>query len=213
MAIKDLKLYSNMGPNPPKILILLQELGLPYETITKGFGPQPGGVKNPDFLAINPNGRVPALIDPNCNDLIVWESGAILIYLAQKYDTEHKFYPASVEEQAIVNTWIMYQVSGQGPTQGQVVWFKNYDTPKGGNVGAIERYTAEIHRIYQVFDAQLEKEGGYTCLGKYTIADIAWYTWIRVSEYASLDLSSYKNITKWKEMMDSRPAVIKTYSS
>jgi glutathione S-transferase len=213
MSLKPIKLYSHSrGPNPAKVKILLEELGLPYDAILMEMNDQPGGVKHPDFLKINPNGRVPAIIDPNNNNFVVWESAAILVYLSQKYDKKNEWFPSSIEDQAIVNEWLAYQISGQGPSQGQVNWFTHLDSSTTKNDTAIERYTNETKRIYKTLDGHLANTNGWIALGHPTIADIAWYSWAKIAPFAGIDLSVYKNVSAWKEKVEARPAIQKAYS-
>ena len=113
--IKPIKVWGAGGPNPPKVAIVLEELGLPYEKVLISLTE----VKQPDYLEINPNGRIPAIYDPN-TDLTLWESGAIVLYLIERYDTEHKIsFPAGSNEEVLAKQWLFFQVSGQGPVSIQ----------------------------------------------------------------------------------------------
>ncbi|VUC26887.1 unnamed protein product [Clonostachys rosea] len=155
------------GPNPFKVIILLEELGISYEKIV---------VENPKeewFIAINPNGRLPAIIDPN-TDLTIWESGAIIEYLIEEYDKSGKL---SVEDNAgkwQLKQWLHFQTSGQGPYFGQATWFHRYhpeDVPS-----AKERYLKEIVRVIGVLDRSL-KGKEFLVGGKVTYADLAFVSW------------------------------------
>ncbi|KAK9469112.1 glutathione S-transferase [Lipomyces arxii] len=205
-------LYSHViGPNGWKVAQVLCELGLEYNTVMMEFGDGENGVKGPEFLKINPNGRIPALIDHSANDLIIWESGAIIYYLIKKYDTEHKLYPASPEEQALVDTWFIFQVSSFGPYTGQAVWFKVLT----GNVNtaATDRYMFEVHRMCKLLSGQLSLEGsnGWLVLGKCTIADLAHLQWVRFLFKLGIDLETeYPAMYKWKEAMLARPAIARS---
>ncbi|KAK9479726.1 glutathione S-transferase [Lipomyces japonicus] len=207
-----LTLYSHkVGPNGWKVAQVLSELGLEYETIFKEFGDGENGMKTPEFEKINPNGRIPALVDHSNNDLIIWESGAIILYLVKKYDTEHLLYPASIEEQAIVDTWFLYQLTGFGPYLGQAVWFKVLTG--NTNVEASERYIKETHRNLKVINKQLEKEGsnGWLALGKITIADISFLQWVRFLYKIEIDIKTeYPAVYDWQERLLARPAIKKS---
>ena len=186
-----------------------EELGLPYKSIFIEMNDSENGVKGPAFLKLNPNGRVPAIVDPNNNNFVVWESMAILVYIAQMYDTKKSFYGRTIEEQATVNQWVAFQISGIGPTQGQINWFKRRDPNPTKNDRAIERYTNEALRLYRVLDRQLEEQNGTICLNKVTIADFAFLSWAKVSPVAELDLTKFKHVHAWYENMHKRPAIAK----
>ncbi|KAK9367331.1 glutathione S-transferase [Lipomyces kononenkoae] len=205
---KQFTLYSHrIGPNGWKVAQLLCELGLEYETIFKDFGDGENGMKTPKFEAINPNGRIPALVDHSNNDLIIWESGAIILYLVKKYDPDHMLYPESLEEQALVDIWFFYQMTGFGPYTGQAIWFKVLAGNK--NVDAGDRYVAEVHRMCQVLNGHLEREGsGWLALGKCTIADLSFLQWVRFLDRLGINLEKeYPVVYKWKEAMVARPGV------
>ncbi|KAK9463304.1 glutathione S-transferase [Lipomyces oligophaga] len=205
-------LYSHpVGPNGWKVAQVLCELGLEYETIMKDFGDVENGMKTPEFEAINPNGRIPVLIDHSAGDLIIWESGAIILYLVKKYDPEHKLYPASLEEQALVDTWFFFQMTTYGPYTGQAVWFKvltGNENPK-----ASERYVGEVHRMCKVITKQLEKPDskGWLVLGKCTIADLSFLQWTRFLYRLEIDIAKeYPTMNSWVEAMLAFPGVKKS---
>ncbi|KAK9469998.1 glutathione S-transferase [Dipodascopsis tothii] len=204
-------LYSHgRGPNGWKVAQVLCELGLEYETVMMAFDESEDGVKGPKYLAINPNGRIPALIDHSNNDLTVWESGAIILYLVKKYDTEHKLYPADVSEQAIVDTWLFYQVSGFGPYLGQAFWFKYFH---GEQIpSAIDRYVAEARRNLKVLEGRLSAEGsnGWLALGRITIADISFLQWVQLVKNIEINIETeYPAVHAWIEAMLAREAIKK----
>jgi glutathione S-transferase len=160
--------------------MILEELGVPYEIEDISFP----ALKEPDYLAINPNGRMPAIQDPN-TDITLWESGAIIEYLIEKYDTKKKLtFESGSKEYYLAKQWLMYQVSGQGPYYGQTVWFMKYHPEKVES--AVDRYANEIKRVTGVLEghlkAQKEKAGagsdGPWLVGdKMSYADIAWVPW------------------------------------
>ncbi|KAJ2988560.1 hypothetical protein NUW58_g3907 [Xylaria curta] len=121
-SLKPIKAYGKGGPNPPKVIMILEELGLPYEIVSVQFA----DVKKPEYTAINPNGRLPAIHDPNTG-LTLWESGAIVEYLVETYDKENKIsFPKGSNESYLTKQWLYYQTTGQGPYFGQAVWFTRY---------------------------------------------------------------------------------------
>ncbi|KAF8589201.1 glutathione S-transferase [Ramaria rubella] len=198
------------GPDPIKISILLEELGVEYVIVNKEFGDGPNGVKHPDFLKYNPNGRVPVIIDHTNNDRNVWESGAILLYLAERFDKAGKIVGQTLDEKAMVWEWLFYQVSGLGPSQGQVNWFVHRHDVKELHPSVTERYINECYRIYNTLDKALEGQE-YLVNGRFTVADIAYYPWIKIAGFATLDLSRFPNIQAYFERIKALPSVVKAY--
>ncbi len=190
-------LYTFTTPNGRKASIMLEEVGLPYNVhkidITKG------DQFTPEFVAINPNSKIPAIIDSETG-ITVFESGAILIYLAKKTG---KLLPTHDKEQFQVLSWLMLQMGSVGPMLGQLNHFKKYAPEKIPY--AIERYEKETLRLYGVLDGQLQ-EREFLC-GDYSIADIATYPWIAIYEMQGLTLDSHPNLKRWVETMQQRPAV------
>ncbi|KAL4970986.1 glutathione S-transferase family protein [Aspergillus stella-maris] len=186
------------GPNPWKVVIVIKELGLPYKVTSFKFEE----VKKPPFININPNGRVPAIEDPN-TQITLWESGAIIQYLIEQYDKDHKLSYGTLRERQLCNQWLHFQMSGQGPYYGQCAWFKvlhHESIPS-----AIERYTKEIHRILGVLNGVLE---GKTWLvgDKMTFADLAFLPWHeRIDQLLSIPrdeaLRQYPNVLAWHTRM------------
>lgn len=180
--LKPIKVYGKLGPNPPKVAIILDELNIPKEIEPTGFSE----VKQPAYLAINPNGRLPAIYDPN-TDLTLWESGAILEYLIEKYDRDHKlsFAPGS-KEAYLAKQWLFFQTTGQGPYYGQAVWFTRYHPEKVQS--AVDRYVNEIKRVTGVLELHLERQkeefggqegfdGPWLVGNKLSYADLAFVPW------------------------------------
>jgi len=217
-SLKPITLFAHAGgsPNPLKVAILLQELNIPYEKVFKelhDLRDGPNGVKHPDYLAINPNGRVPAIIDPNNGDLKVWESGAILQYLQKKYDHEHKLAGKNDQEEADIAALLFYQVSGHGPSQGQANWFLIYSPEP--NPAAVERYTNETKRIYKTLDGILAGKQFFAG-DHFTIADAAFYPWIKIIDYAKIELekdvkNDYPNVYAWFKRLSERPSIVAAY--
>jgi GST-like protein len=190
-------LYTFTTPNGRKASIMLEEVELPYNVhkidITKG------DQFTPEFVAINPNSKIPAIVDQDTG-ITVFESGAILIYLAQKVG---KLLPTNDKERFQVLSWLMLQMGSVGPMLGQLNHFKKFAPEKIPY--AIERYEKETLRLYSVLDKQLA-EREFIC-GDYSIADIATYPWVMIHEWQGLTLDSHPNLKRWVETVQQRPAV------
>jgi len=205
-SVKPITLYSHAsGPNPWKVAILLEELSIPYETKFIDFA----DLKKPPYLEINPNGRVPAIQDPNTG-ITLWESGAINTYLIDTYDTDKKLtYTTSPEKYQVVQ-WLMFQMSGQGPYFGQAAWFQHFHPEKIPS--AIDRYVKEIERVLGVLDSVLKDKEYLVGDGKKcTYADLAFITWgVAVPFLTKIDVAgSYPNYHRWMQALCERPAVKK----
>ena len=190
--------YTWSTPNTRKISISLEEMQLPYEIKLIVLKEQQQ--KQPDYLKINPNGRVPAIIDRDNNDFAVFESGAILIYLAEKSGL---FLPSDVQGRSTVMQWLMWQMGGLGPMQGQANVFYRYFPEKLPSV--ISRYQNETRRLYQVMDTRLANEDYLA--GAYSVADMACYPWVAEHEWSGIDLEEFSNLTRWFDAVGERPAV------
>lgn len=190
-----LELFTSETPNGWKATILLEELGVPYKVTPISLTNQEQ--KTPEFLAINPNGKIPALVD---DGFAVFESGAILLYLAEKFG---RFIPADAQGRSRAIQWVMWQVAGLGPMMGQATVFNRYFPEKLPSV--IDRYTRESQRLLGVLDAALE--GRDYLVGDYSIADIACFPWVRGHEWAGVTLDGLPNIARWMADIGARPAV------
>jgi GST-like protein len=190
-------LYTFTTPNGRKASIMLEEVGLPYNVhkidITKDEQ------FKPEYVAINPNSKIPAIIDQDAG-ITVFESGAILIYLADKTG---KLLPTELKDRFQVLEWLMLQMGSVGPMFGQLNHFKRYAPEKIPY--AIARYEKETLRLYDVLDRQL-KEREFIC-GDYSIADIATYPWVAIYEFQGLTLDDHPNLKRWVETTKQRPAV------
>jgi len=198
-----IELYTWATPNGRKVSIMLEECGLPYKVHTIDIGA--GEQFAPDYLAINPNAKIPSIVDPDGPDgkpIRMMESGAILIYLSAKTG---KFLPKSDREKYVVLQWLMFQMGHVGPIFGQVHHFLRY--AKERVPYAIERYTKEKDRLYGVLDRRLG-EIDYLA-GEYSIADIATYPWVARYERHKTDLSTFPNVKRWFDAISARPAVIR----
>ncbi len=197
-------LYTWTTPNGRKVSIMLEELGVEYKAhpidISKG------DQHAPDFLAIAPNNRIPAIVDQD-NGLQLMESGAILMYLADKYGK----FQCEGEERWRMIEWLMWQMGGIGPMLGQVHHFVKYN--KGKSEYSEERYSTEAHRLYKVLNTRLEGRDFVAGEGKgeYTIADISIWPWISRFDWQEVDLNEYKNVKDWYVRIAERPGVQRGY--
>ncbi|KAI1164514.1 glutathione S-transferase [Nemania serpens] len=210
--LKPIIVHGKGGPNPPKVVMILEELGLPYEFAATTFA----DIKKPDYLAVNPNGRLPAIHDPN-RDLTLWESGAIIEYLVETYDKENKIsFPKGSNEGYLTKQWLFYQATGQGPYYGQAVWFTKYHPEKLQS--AIDRYVKEINRVTGVVESHLAVEkakdgskGPWLVGGKITFADISWYMWqyavVKALGDEIVDYAQYPNVREWLDRLAARPSI------
>ncbi len=197
-------LYTWTTPNGRKVSILLEELGLDYEV--KAIDISKGEQFAPDFLKIAPNNRIPAIVD-NENDIALMESGAIMLYLANKHD---RFQLKGKEYWHMVE-WLMLQMGGLGPMLGQVHHFVKYNA--GKSAYAEERYSTEAHRLYKVLNTRLEGRDYVTGEGRgeYSIADMSMWPWVSRFEWQEVDLGSYPNVRDWYVRIANRPAVQRGY--
>lgn len=177
---------------------MLEELELPYEATWLNLGELQQ--KEPWFLKINPNGRIPAIVDHDEDDFAVFESGAILLYLAEKTG---RLLPTETKARSTVLQWLMFQIGGVGPMQGQANVFYRYITEKIDY--AINRYQRETRRLYEVLNARLE-DNEYLA-GDYSIADIATWPWVTGHEWAGIDLDGLEHLQRWERSISERPAV------
>jgi len=195
-------LYAWPTPNAHKISIMLEETGLQYNTIPVNIGQ--GDQFKPEFLKISPNNKMPALVDhdgPDGQTMTVFESGAILMYLAEKTG---KFMPKDPEGYYTTLQWLMWQMAGFGPMLGQAHHFRIY-APERVQY-AYDRYTNEAQRLYKVLDNRLA-QGAYLASDQYTIADMAVYPWALHAEKQGVDLSTLPNVQRWMDAIGARPAV------
>ena len=199
-------LYYWPTPNGHKITIFLEETGLPYRIVPVNIGR--GEQFKPDFLAISPNNRMPAIVDQAPQDgrglLSVFESGAILLYLAEKTGC---FLPAELRVRYDILQWLFWQVAGLGPMAGQNHHFSNYAPEKLPY--AIDRYVKETSRLYAVLDARLAEREFIG--GQYSIADMASYPWIVPHQRQQQNLNEFPNLKRWFDTIRDRPAVVRAY--
>ena len=193
-------LYTAATPNGHKVSIALEELALPYtlQVLDLSKGEQ----KLPQYLAICPNGRIPAIVDRAADDFAVFESGACLIYLAEKTG---QLMPTDAKGRSRVLQWLMFQMGGVGPMMGQANVFFRYFPEK--IPAAIDRYQGESKRLFRVLDSHL-KDHEYLA-GDYSIADIANWAWVRTHRWSGVDVDDLPNLQRWLTAIRARPAVQK----
>jgi GST-like protein len=204
---KPFDLYYWPTPNGWKITIMLEECGLPYHIVPVNIGK--GDQFKPDFLAISPNNRMPAIVDPEGPDgkpISVFESGAILQYLGDKTG---QLYPTDPRTRVLVNEWLFWQVAGLGPMSGQAGHFRTYAREKVPY--AIDRYSNEVHRLFGVLDHRLGE--AEFLAGAYSIADIASYPWAKVGDRYGIDLAEFPHAKRWLAAIAARPAVVRAYAA
>ncbi|KAJ5238763.1 hypothetical protein N7468_003382 [Penicillium chermesinum] len=204
MSLKPIVLYGHSGgPNPWKVVNVFHELNLPYEHKILDFK----DIKAEPYVSINPNGRVPAIEDPNTG-ISLWESGAILEYLVETYDKDKKIsFAQGTPEYFQAKQWLHFQMSGQGPYFGQAVWFANYHPEKLPS--AIERYNKEIRRVCEVLNGFLAGKE-YLVGNKFSYVDLAFIPWFKIPVAADA-VKDFPNLSAWLERITSRPAAVTTY--
>ena len=190
-------LYTTSTPNGHKVSVTLEELGLPYEVhpIVLSDGDQ----KTPEFLAMNPNGRIPVIVDRGADNFVIFESGAIMIYLAEM---SGRLLPTDVKARSRVIQWLMFQMGGVGPMMGQANVFFRYfpETIQP----AIDRYQKEPRRLFEVLEQGLEGKE-YLC-GEYSIADIANWCWVRTHKWSGVEVDKLPNLQAWMGRLADRGA-------
>jgi GST-like protein len=193
-----LELLTSETPNGWKVAIMLEELGVAY-TVTP-IRLTDRQQKEDWYLELNPNGRIPTLVDHDEGDFAIFESGAILIYLAEKFG---RFLPTDTKGRSSVIQWLMWQMSALGPMMGQATVFNRYFDEKLPSV--IDRYVRESRRLFEIMDGQLAKSEFLA--GDYSIADIACFPWVRGYDWACVDIGGLDNLKRWFDAIAARPAV------
>jgi GST-like protein len=184
--------YTFPTPNGHKVSCTLEALELPYNTHVLDISK--GAQNAPDYLAINPNGRIPAIVDRDNDNFSVFESGAIMLYLAEKAG---KLLPSDVKGRSLVNQWLMFQMSGVGPMMGQANVFHRYFPEKIQPV--IDRYQNEVRRLFQVLDTRLAQSEWLA--NEYSIADIANWCWVRTHKWSGVETEGLDNLKRWSDAM------------
>ena len=202
MERPDILLYTANTMNGWKPLIFLHEAGIDYELRPIDFGRKEQ--KSPEYVRLNPNGRIPTLVDRGNDDFVVFESGAMLWYLAEKYDRFLSHEPGLRSETL---QWLMFQMAGVGPMMGQAMYFQRIAKPNGDDVPfAIRRYVDESRRLLQVLDNRLQ--GRDWIVGhELSIADIATYPWARCHFWATVSVDGLPHLQRWFDRLDAMPRV------
>jgi GSH-dependent disulfide-bond oxidoreductase len=190
-------LYTAPTPNGHKASITLEELEIPYEVHIVNI--LAGDQKQPEYLRINPNGRIPAIVDRDADDFAVFESGAIMIYLAEQAG---KLLPTDRKGRSLVIQWLMFQMGGIGPMMGQANVFYRYFPEKVQS--AIDRYQNESRRLFEVLDGRLKDHEWLA--GDYSIADIANWSWVRTYKWSGVPVEGLDQLQRWMAQMAARPA-------
>ncbi len=193
-----LTLYTARTPNGFKVSIALEELGLPYNVRALDLNAEEQ--KHPDFLALNPNGRIPVLVDHDADDLVIFESGAILIHLAERTG---RLLPEHAADRSRAVQWLMFQIGGLGPMMGQANVFHRYAPERIPY--ATQRYQRESRRLLEVLNRRLS-ESEYLA-GAYSIADIANWCWASTYRWSGVDIDGLPHLARWLAAIDARPAV------
>jgi GST-like protein len=194
-----IELYTAPTPNGHKVSIMLEEVGLPYEV--RPIRLEENEQKEPWYVRLNPNGRIPTIVDRDNDGFVVFETGAILVYLAEK--TGSPLWPRDPKRRSQVLQWLMFQMAGVGPMQGQAHVFVRYAPERIPY--AITRYTEETKRLYTILDRRLEGRD-YLC-DEYSIADIATWPWVRIHFWADVSIDDLPNLQRWRDRIRERPAV------
>ena len=195
-----IELYTAATPNGHKVSIALEELGLPYNV--HAIDLMQGQQKKPEYVKLNPNGRIPTIVDTDNGDFTVFESGAILIYLAEKTG---KLLPQDARGRSRALQWLMFQMGGVGPMMGQANVFFRYFPEK--IQPAIDRYQNECRRLFEVLDRHLGESEWLA--DEYSIADIATWPWVRTYKWSGVKIDGLVNLKRWLDAMYARPACIK----
>ena len=193
-----IELFTAATPNGWKASITLEELALPYKVRRIDFDKREQ--KEPWYLKINPNGRIPAIVDHDNGDFAVFESGALMIYLAEKAGN---LLPRDVKGRSLVIQWLMFQMGGVGPMMGQANVFYRYAPEQIPY--AIDRYQREVRRLFEVLDTRLAHEEYLA--GDYSLADIANWAWVRGYKWSGVTLDGLSHLSRWLDAIAQRPAV------
>ena len=198
---KDIHLYTAPTSNGWKPIIFLEEAGIKYDITSIDFAKKEQ--KAPEYLKLNPNGRIPTIIDRSNNNFVVFESGAILWYLAEKYN---RFLPKNSDDKSLTLQWLMFQMANIGPIMGQAMYFQRIAAKLGQHHPfAIKRYVKESRRLMEILNTHLEGRQ-YLVADEYTVADIATYPWARAYYWAKLSVDGLPHLNAWFDRIDAREA-------
>ena len=200
MSGADIRLYTAATMNGYKPVIFLEEAEVPYDLVFIDFAKREQ--KAPDYLKLNPNGRIPTIVDRSNGDFAVFESGAILWYLAEKYG---RFLPTDAKARSEALQWLMFQMGGVGPMMGQAMYFQRIAAPNGEeNPFAIKRYVDESRRLLEVLNTRLQGRD-WLAGDAYSIADMATYPWARAYVWAKTSVEGLDDLQAWFDRIDARP--------
>ncbi|MFA5122821.1 glutathione S-transferase family protein [Zavarzinia sp.] len=194
-----IELYTAKTPNGRKVSVMLEELGVPYRVVALDLGK--GDQFKPDFLAMNPNNKIPVIKDLD-DGRVVFESGAILVYLAEKYG--RFLAPQGSAERSVQLEWLFFQMASIGPMMGQLFHFRNYQGEP--QTYPLERFSGEVNRIYKVLEGRLAA-APYLGGTDYSIADMAAYPWVKLGGFLGVDVEALPGVSAWLERVGARPAV------
>ncbi len=198
----DIHLYTAATMNGYKPVIFLEEAGIEYDLTFIDFSKNQQ--KEPDYLTLNPNGRIPTIVDRSNGDFAVFESGAILWYLAEKYG---RFLPEAPKARSEALQWLMFQMAGIGPMMGQAMYFQRIAAPNGHEEPfSIKRYVDESRRLLEVLNTRLDGRP-YLVDDQYSIADMASYPWARAYVWARVSIDGLDHLKGWFDRLDARPAI------
>jgi GST-like protein len=200
MSEPAIYLYTWATPNGWKASCTLEELAIPYDVTPIDI--MKGEQKTPSYLALNPNGRIPVIVDRSAGGFAIFESGAIMIYLAEMAG---RLLPTEAKARSRVLQWLMFQVGGVGPMQGQANVFYRYFPERLQS--AVDRYQNEVKRLYRVLDVQLARHEWLA--GDFSIADIANWSWCRIHNWAGVSVKDLPNLRRWMEAIERRPGCAK----
>lgn len=204
MSQPDIHVYTAATMNGYKPIIFLEEAGIPYDLTVIDFAKKEQ--KDPAYMQLNPNGRIPTIVDRSNGDFAVFESGAILWYLAEKYD---QFLPQDEKQKSEALQWLMFQMGGIGPMMGQAMYFQRIAAPNGHEEPfSIKRYVDESRRLLEVLNTRLESHD-WLAGEHYSIADMATYPWARAYVWAKVSIEGLPALQAWFDRLDARPAVQK----
>lgn len=202
MPNTDITLYTAATMNGWKPLVFLEEAGIAYDLVAIDFSARTH--KTPDFLALNPNGKIPVLVDHEAEDFAVFESGAMLWYLAEKYG---QFLSSDARIRSETLQWLMLQMGGVGPAMGQTMFFRRFAPDAGlASDSALDRFATESRRLFEVLDTRLT-DRDWLVGDAYSIADMSMFTWVRCHAWAGVSIEGLDALNRWILRIDARPAV------
>lgn len=204
MSQADIHLYTAATMNGYKPVLFLEEAGIPYDLTFIDFSKREQ--KDPEYMKLNPNGRIPTIVDRSNGNFAVFESGAILWYLAEKYDC---FLPKDANSRSETLQWLMFQMAGIGPMMGQAMYFQRIAVPNGhDDPFSIQRYVDESRRLLEVLNTRLSGRD-WIAGDEYSIADMATYPWARAYVWAKVSIEGLEYLKAWFDRIDARPMVQK----